>query len=31
MRALLGEVYYGLGDYRKTIDAINQGLRKGAA
>jgi tetratricopeptide (TPR) repeat protein len=25
----LGEVYYGFGDYQKTIDAINQGLQKG--
>ncbi|HEX4153110.1 MAG TPA: hypothetical protein VHY75_12965 [Steroidobacteraceae bacterium] len=25
----LGEVYYGLGDYQKAADAINQGLQKG--
>ena len=25
----LGEVYYGFGDYQKTVDAINQGLQKG--
>jgi len=26
----LGEVYYGFGEYQKTIDAINQGLQKGS-
>ncbi len=25
----LGEVYYGIGDYQKTADAINKGLQKG--
>ncbi|MGA2398757.1 MAG: hypothetical protein ABSG30_11935 [Steroidobacteraceae bacterium] len=25
----LGEVYYGFGDYQKTVDAINQALQKG--
>ena len=25
----LGEVYYGFGDYQRTIDAINQGMQKG--
>ena len=26
----LGEVYYGFGEYQKTIDAITQGLQKGS-
>ena len=26
----LGEVYYGFGDYQKTIDAITQGLQRGS-
>jgi len=25
----VGEVYYGFGDYQKTVDAINRGLQKG--
>jgi tetratricopeptide (TPR) repeat protein len=26
----LGEVYYGFGEYQKTIDAITQGFQKGS-
>lgn len=25
----LGEVYYGFGDYQKSVDAINEGVKKG--